>query len=113
MPGNIHKAKPHATEVEKSESQIDRYAAALFFFQPVWIGPRKSFNQRGFAVVDMSGRARDYVLDFIHGGIAMRTLMLAKRGAIGQMPRRSPHCQDTARNNGTTTRVSLEVAALL
>jgi hypothetical protein len=36
-------------------------------------------------VVDMAGCTYDYMLDFFHGEIALGTLMLAKRNAIGQM----------------------------
>jgi hypothetical protein len=50
-------------------------------------------------MVDMPGGARDYMLDFVHGEIGMRTPMLAKPAAIGQMPAQTYAQLYAARNN--------------
>ncbi len=44
VPGDIHKTKSRAIEIQESKAQIDRYPTALFFFQPVGIGTGKSFD---------------------------------------------------------------------
>ena len=90
MAGHIDEAKSHSIEIQKSESQVDGDTSALFFLQPVWVGAGKSLHQRGFSVIDMPGRAPDYMLDFFHGENAIRTLMLAKAVTTVKCPGARP-----------------------
>src|ERR1700722_9779030 len=90
MAGHIDEAKSHSIDVQKSESQVDSDPSALFFCQPVWIGAGESFYQRGFSMIDMPGSADDYMLDFFHGEIAIRTLMLAKAVTTVKCPGARP-----------------------
>ena len=46
-------------EFEVSETDIDRNAAPLFFFQAVGINAGQRFDERGFSVIDMPGGADD------------------------------------------------------
>jgi hypothetical protein len=55
MTGDVDKT--NFTQVR--EPQIDRDAAAFFFFETICIDPGECADQRRFAVVDMSGRAYD------------------------------------------------------
>src|SRR5579862_4256936 len=58
MPGHIHEAEPQSGgEVQVRETEIDGNTAPLLFFQAVGIDARQRFDQRGLAVVDVSGCA--------------------------------------------------------
>lgn len=61
MSGDIHEAKSHVTFFPECKTQIDGDASALFFFQTVRMRAGQSFDQRRFAVVDMTGGADDDV----------------------------------------------------
>jgi len=86
----IDEAKSHSIEIQKSESKVDSYTSALFFFQPIRVSPGESFHQRRFSMIDMSGSAHDYMLDFFHGENAIRTLMLAKAVTTVKRPGARP-----------------------
>ena len=45
------------------EAQVDGDAAALFFGQTVGVDPGEGPDERGLAMVDMSGGAYDDILD--------------------------------------------------
>src|ERR1700720_4242361 len=59
--GDIHEAKAHFAFFQECKTQIDGDASALFFFQTVRMRAGQSFDQRRFAVVDMTGGADDDV----------------------------------------------------
>ena len=65
--GDVDKAHTHAIKLQESKAEINGDAAALFFFETVWIGSREGLDERGFAVVDVAGRADDDVLHCVHG----------------------------------------------
>src|SRR5439155_1443039 len=44
---------------ELGEAEIDRDAALLLLFQPVGVGARQRFDERGLAVIDVSGGTDD------------------------------------------------------
>ena len=44
------------------KAKVDRDAARFFFGQPVGVGPGQRFDQRGFAMVDVSGGGKNKVL---------------------------------------------------
>src|ERR1700682_90001 len=48
-----------AWQIHVGEAQVNSYAAALFFLQPVGIDASQSLYQRRFSVVDMPGRTYD------------------------------------------------------
>src|ERR1700730_13531389 len=74
--GNIDKTESHAFEIQKSKPQVNRDPAALFFFQSVRVGAGESLDQRGLAMIDVSCRTDNYMLDVFHEGNAICTLML-------------------------------------
>src|SRR5690606_1626732 len=58
---NVDKAQDAAIRHRHvRKTQVDRDAARLFFLQPVRIDAGKRADQRGLAVVDMSGGADDH-----------------------------------------------------
>jgi hypothetical protein len=83
--GDVNKSESNAIEIQEGEPEVDRNAAALFFFQSIRIGSGESFDQSGFAMVDVPGGANDYMFNVFHEGIAICTMMLAKAAAAGQM----------------------------
>ena len=54
------------------ETQFDRDAALLFFFQSVRVDAGQSLDQTGLAVIDVSGRADDNVSHKSHQKIQWR-----------------------------------------
>ena len=46
-------------QFQMGEAQINGDAAALFFFQTIGVDSGQGFDQRGLAVVDVSGSADD------------------------------------------------------
>jgi hypothetical protein len=64
--GNVNEADldvlPFVPKLEKGESEVDRDAAALFFFKTVGVGAGERLDERRLAVVDVPGGAYDYVL---------------------------------------------------
>jgi hypothetical protein len=57
MAGNIDEFEPSQVR----ESEVNRNAAALFFFQAIGIDAGECFDQRGLAVIDVAGGADDDV----------------------------------------------------
>jgi hypothetical protein len=62
--GDIDEAKPQRPplsggELKVSKPDIDRDAAALFFFPAIGVDAGKSFDQSGLAVVNVAGCAYD------------------------------------------------------
>jgi hypothetical protein len=55
MTGNVDKAEI----AQVRESEVDRNAAAFFFFQTIRVDARECADQRCLAVVDVSGGAYD------------------------------------------------------
>ena len=53
--GYIHKTKAHSRFIQKCETQIDRDAAAFFFFQTVGICAGQCLHEGRLAVINMSG----------------------------------------------------------
>src|SRR5208337_5144187 len=60
---HVHKTKAHAAFFQKGEAKVDGDAAALLFLQAVWMHAGQSFNQRGLAVVNVTGGADDDALE--------------------------------------------------
>ena len=62
MPGDVDEAEPDVLrKLEMSEAEIDGDAAALLFGQPVRVDSGESADQRGLAVVDVTGGAYDNI----------------------------------------------------
>ena len=47
---------------QRGKADIDGHAALLLLFEPVRVGSRERLNQRGFAVIYVSGGSDDDVL---------------------------------------------------
>jgi hypothetical protein len=48
---------PDAVELERREAKIDSYAASFFFGQAISVDPRQCLDQRGLAVINVTGGA--------------------------------------------------------
>jgi hypothetical protein len=83
--GDVNKSESNALEIQEGKPEVNRNAAALFFFQAIRIGSRESLDQSGFAMVDMPGGANDHMFNVFHEGNVICTMMLAKAAAAGQM----------------------------
>ena len=60
---HVHETQPEiGRQLQVREADIDRNAAPLLLFQAVSVDARECFHERGFAVVDVAGRAHDDVL---------------------------------------------------
>jgi hypothetical protein len=58
--GNVdHADLSSGRQIEPGEAEIDRQLPLFFLGEPVWIDAGQRFNQRRFAVVDMSRGADD------------------------------------------------------
>ena len=70
MPRNVHDPAVHVTgQAEMGEAQVDRNAALLFLLQPVGVGPGEKLDERGLAVVDVTGGADDGEAAGLHGDV--------------------------------------------
>ena len=63
-------------EFEVGESDVDRDAAPLLFFQAVGIDSRQGLYERSFPMVDVAGRADDDGLHWEQYSRGGRTLLL-------------------------------------
>ena len=59
MTGDIHHANGFVIEREPSEAEINRHLALAFFFESIWMNAGEGVNQRGLAVIHMTGGADD------------------------------------------------------
>src|SRR5215472_3662526 len=66
VPWHIHEAVAHAALFEKREAQVNRDPAPLFLLEPVGMRSGQCFDQGGFAVINMPGRADNHA--FVCGG---------------------------------------------
>ena len=82
VPRNVHETETHASFFQKSETEINRDSAALFFFEAVGIRPRQRLHERRLAVIDVAGCADN---DVLYGGIhfCARALMLRQEEEQG------------------------------
>src|SRR5579862_7314756 len=77
MAGHVNETETHVAEIEKGESEINGDTSALFFFEAVGIRARQRFDERGLAMVNVTGGADDNVLGGFHQQDSMRWTMLA------------------------------------
>jgi hypothetical protein len=64
MAGNVYESKTQlfsagSSQLKMGKAEINGDAAALFFFQAIGVNARERFDQRGLAMVDVSGGAED------------------------------------------------------
>src|SRR6266705_4538420 len=62
--GHINKTESEIPDRKIGESDVDRYAALFFLFEPVGVDASERFDQCGLAVVDVAGGPDD---DVLHG----------------------------------------------
>ena len=67
MAGDVNESQANLVaigrwQLEVGKSNVNRDAAALLLFETIGVDAGESLNQRGLAVVDMSGGADDYRL---------------------------------------------------
>jgi hypothetical protein len=68
MTGHIHYPDSlSAWQFQVGESQLNGDASQLLFFESIRVGACQGFDQTGFAVVDVSGGAQNYLF---HGRFA-------------------------------------------
>src|SRR5260370_17443362 len=71
VPRHVHKTEAHAILFQERKTQINGDSAALLFRKTIRVRASQGFDQRGFAVIDVPGRANT---DALHrsGPILMR-----------------------------------------
>ncbi len=79
---HIHKTEAHAILFQERKTQINRDSAALLFRKTIRVRSGQRFDQRGFPVIDVPGRANN---DALHrnGPIRMRGNYSAALDATG------------------------------
>jgi hypothetical protein len=65
VPGDIDQPEAHIAERQVGETEIDRDPAFLLFFEAVGIYSGQRFDERGLAVIDVSGGADDDSLHIV------------------------------------------------
>ena len=88
VPRHIHQAQPHALELQKRKTQIQRDTPALFFLQPVWIRASQRFHKRGFAMVNVPRSPDDNVFDSFHGVRANAAMLAGNHQRLNRTPRK-------------------------
>src|SRR5882724_12052976 len=89
--GDIHEAQTkdfaaRSGQIQMCETDVDGDASTFFFFQAIGVDAGQSLDQRGFAVVNVSGGAYDYGL---HVCVSISCGYICCRSVRGKAPART------------------------